>query len=440
MSRPAFIRRLSQALAVVWLVMGACSTGHSESFTFTTIAGVANDRESVDGTNTGATFLGPTGVSLNPAGELFIADGSAIRKSSPSGTNWIVTTLAGTAGTHGALDGTNTDAYFNAPQGLVSSGGSIFVADTLNHAIRKMVAIGTNWAVTTIAGQLATFGSGDGTNGTAHFKNPYGITADTAGSLYVSDTYNNLIRKITSSGTNWVVSTIAGATAGGTADGTNTDAKFKYPVGITADSGGNLFVADFQNHTIRRLTASGTNWITTTIAGLAGAPGSSDGTNTSARFSHPQGIAVSPVGYVYVADNDSNIVRVLKPFGTNWVVKTIGGQAGSVGSTDGTGSAARFSSPVGICLSQAGTLFLTEAINLLLRQGNLAVLLDLKVTAGKGVLSWPIGATGYVAQTSSSLINPGWSAVTNPMIQAGDTCFVTNNLSGPAGYFRLRKP
>lgn len=441
MARPSFIRRVSQALlAFLCLGPGVEPKSHSESFSFITIAGVANDREAVDGTNTGATFLGPTGVSLGPGGDLFIADGSAIRRASPSGTNWIVTTLAGTAPAHGAQDGTNTDAYFNAPYGLVSSGGSIFIADTLNHAIRKMVATGTNWVVNTIAGQLTSFGSGDGTNGFARFKNPYGITADGAGNLYVSDTYNNLIRKVTPSGTNWVVTTIAGVTAGGTVDGTNTDAKFKYPVGITADGAGNLFVSDFQNHTIRKLRPSGTNWITTTIAGLAGFAGSSDGSNTAARFSHPQGIAVSPVGYIYVADNDSNIVRVIKPFGTNWVVKTIAGLAGNAGSSDGTGSGAQFTSPVGICVSPAGTLFLTESINLLLRQGKLAVLLDFKVASGKGILSWPIGATGYVAQTSSRLINPNWTAATNPVTQLGDTCFVTNNVAGAAGYFRLFKP
>src|SRR5437868_123688 len=131
------------------------------------------------------------------------------------------------------------------------------VADGLNHSIRKVTPIGTNWVVTTIAG-TNVLGNSDGTNRSARFNHPYGITADPSGNVFVADTYNNTIRKLTSVGTNWVVTTIAGLpTVSGSADGTNSTARFSSPAALALDSGGNLYVADTMNHTIRQVSTVG---------------------------------------------------------------------------------------------------------------------------------------------------------------------------------------
>lgn len=139
-----------------------------------------------------------------------------------------------------------------------------------------------NW--TTIAG-YASSGSVDGTNSTARFSYPRSVAVDTNGNVYVADTLNSTIRKITSVGTNWVVNTIAGlAGSYGSADGTNSAARFAGPSGVTVDNGGNVYAADMGNDTIRKLTPVGTNWVVSTIAGMVTNSGSADGTNTAARF------------------------------------------------------------------------------------------------------------------------------------------------------------
>ena len=150
-------------------------------------------------------------------------------------------------------------------QGItVGTNGTLYVADTDNNTIRMVVPIGTNWVVTTIAGTVDAHGATDGTNLTAQFYAPSSIAVDHAGNLFVADSGNNTIREMVPAGTNWVVSTIAG-TAGttGYADGTNTDAQFDYPAALTVDANDNLFVADTLNNTIRKITPVGTNWVTT---------------------------------------------------------------------------------------------------------------------------------------------------------------------------------
>src|SRR5262249_14558236 len=138
---------------------------------------------------------------------------NAIRKVTPIGTNWVVTTLAGLAGTNtsGSANGTNGSARFSLPAALgVDTATNLFVADTGNNTIRKVTPVGTNWVVTSVAGSAGSAGSANGTNATALFNNPAGVAIDTAGNLWVTDAGNNTIRKITPVGTNWVVGTVAG--------------------------------------------------------------------------------------------------------------------------------------------------------------------------------------------------------------------------------------
>jgi ribosomal protein S11 len=136
------------------------------------------------------------------------------------------------------------------------------------------------------------------------------VAVDSVGNLYVTDTDNHTIRKVTPVGTNWVVTTLAGkAGSPGSADGTNSAARFNGPTSVTVDSAGNAYVSDYANDTIRKVTPVGTNWVVTTLAGLAGAAGSADGTGSAARFLHPGGGAVDSTGNVYVADYGNDTIR-----------------------------------------------------------------------------------------------------------------------------------
>ncbi|MEQ1934490.1 MAG: immunoglobulin domain-containing protein, partial [Fimbriimonadaceae bacterium] len=243
-----------------------------------------------------------------------------------------VTIFAGQAGWSGHTDGVGNIAKFSVPRGVaVDTSGNIFVADTGNHTIRKITPVG---AVNTLAGLAGSLGSADGTSSDARFYLPHGIAADNTGNLYVADTDNHTIRKITPDG---VVNTLAGlAGNSGSANGTASAARFCFPKGIAVDTSGNVYVADEANHTIRKITAGG---VVNTLAGLAGSSGSADGDTNSARFYFPDGVAVDKSGNVYVADTGNQTIRKITPAG---VVSTLAGLVGSRGSTDGVGSNAQF--------------------------------------------------------------------------------------------------
>jgi sugar lactone lactonase YvrE len=175
--------------------------------------------------------------------------------------------------------------------------------------------VGTNWVTTTIAGLATNWGSADGTNSDARFDSPDGVAVDTSGNLYVAEYGNSTIRKVAPVGTtNWVTSTIAGSAGHrGSADGTNSAARFYIPMGVAVDSAGNVYVADSYNHTIRKVSAVGTNWVTSTIGGTATNIGSADGIGSDARFHYPMGVAVDTNGNLYVADTYNNTIRLGVP-------------------------------------------------------------------------------------------------------------------------------
>jgi streptogramin lyase len=251
----------------------------------------------------------------------------------------VVTTLAGTAGATGSNDGTGGAAQFNSPEGLIVDGsGNVYVADTGNDTIRQITAAGV---VTTVAGSALAAGSTDGTGGAARFNGPQGIVIDKSGNLYVADTGNDTIRKISSGG---VVTTLAG-TAGvtGATDATGAAAQFDGPRGMAIDAAGNIYIADSTNATIRMLTAAG---IVTTIAGSPGAAGFADGTGTDARFDVPTGITIDSSGNLYVVDNLHAIIREITPAA---VVSTVAGYPGAHGVTLGA-LPGTFSNPVGIAI------------------------------------------------------------------------------------------
>ncbi|MGA2867488.1 MAG: NHL repeat-containing protein [Verrucomicrobiota bacterium] len=319
----------------------------------TTLAGLAGNSGSADGTGSAARFSGPTGVAVDSLGNVYVADtgNSRIRKLTPGG---VVTTLAGLAGTQGHADGTASAARFSHPEGVAVDGeGNVYVADCYNHTIRKVTPGGV---ATTLAGLAGSQGSADGTGSAAGFNYPGGVAVDSAGNVYVADTGNSTVRKVTPAG---VVTTLAGqAGSYGSADGTGSAARFDSPCGVAVDSAGNVFVADAWNHTIRKVTPGG---VVTTLAGLAGSPGSADGTGRAARFGSadrgPSGVAVDSAGNMYVADQGNCTIRKVTLGG---VVTTLAGLAGTLGSGDGSGSAARFTLPEGVAVDSAGNVYVAD--------------------------------------------------------------------------------
>ena len=322
------------------------------SLYFGTLAGTAGSSGSTDATGSAARFYLPIGVSVDTAGNVFVADyfNHTIRKVTSAG---VVTTLAGTARSSGSTDATGSAARFNSPYGVsVDSAGNVFVADLLNHTIRKVTSAGV---VTTLAGTAGSVGSTDATGSAARFNTPIGVSVDTAGNVFVTDYGNYTIRKVTSAG---VVTTLAGtARSSGSTDATGSAARFNSPYGVSVDSAGNVFVADLLNHTIRKVTSAG---VVTTLAGTAGSVGSTDATGSAARFNTPIGVSVDTAGNVFVIDYGNHTIRKVTSAG---VVTTEAGLAGSSGSNNGLGSAARFKNPYGVAVDTAGNVFVTDSNN-----------------------------------------------------------------------------
>jgi sugar lactone lactonase YvrE len=426
---------------------------YSTPYTFVTIAGAASITGTNDGTGASARFYFPEGITVDTHSNLYVADygNNAIRKVAPVGTNWVVTTIAGTAGSNGgSADGTNGVAQFNEPASITVDGlGQLYVADYGNDTIREVTPVGTNWVVSTIAGTALIGSSDDGTNGSAQFNSPSGITVDANGNLYVADSGNNTIRKVTPMGTNWVVTTIAGTNGingNGSTDGTNSVARFYGPSGITMDTLGNLYVADSANNTIRKVAPVGTNWVVTTIAGTAGSTGTSsaDGTNGSALFNSPYRITVDTSGNLYVADTYNHTIRKVAPVGTNWVVSTLAGVAdgSNGGSTDGTGASALFSYPDGIAVDGTGNLYVGDTGNSIIRKGQIAAVLavpnlTIGLTAPNSVvISWP-NLGSYTLQSNADLTTTNWVNYGGAVTTSNGTNSVT--IPPPVGnlFFRL---
>jgi hypothetical protein len=316
--------------------------------TVSTIAG-SGASGSLDGPALSATFNLPNCVAVDALGSIYVADlnNNKIRKI----TNGIVSTYAGT-GAAGSTDGNAASASFNSPGRIVlDASGNLYVSDINNNKIRKISSSGI---VSTLAGN-GIAGYVDGPGSTASFNNPVGITIDALGNLYLADVGNKKIRKITPSG---AVSTVAGSGATGSTDGIATSASFSFPYGIAIDAFNNLYIADYGNHKIRKITPSG---IVSTFAG-SGIDGNVDGIGTLASFSSPCAITIDVSGNLYVSD--VNKIRKVTPEGE---VSTIAGSELS-GSQDGIGSLARFSSAWGTAIDKLGNLYVADRNNYRIRK------------------------------------------------------------------------
>jgi hypothetical protein len=413
-----------------------------------TFAGTAGMVGSTDGTGAAARFNTPTGVATDSAGNVYVADTETIRKITPAG---VVTTFAGTSGIYGSSDGTGAAARFDSPSGVAAdSAGNVYVADDGNATIRKITPAGV---VTTFAGTAAVIGSSDGTSAGASFDNPSGVTTDSAGNVYVADTFNDIIRKVTPAG---VVTTFAG-TAGlsGSTDEAGAAARFDVPTGVATDAAGDVYVADsgfkpvypccfdFGNDVIRKITPAG---MVSTFAGTAGMGGSSDGVGAAARFKVPTAVAIDSSGNAYVADTANDTIRKITPAGA---VSTFAGTAGVSGSSNGTGGAALFNNPGGVATDSAGDVYVADTDNDIIRKITPAgVVTTLAGTAGLKGSADGVGAAArfdspqgvtidraanvYVADTGNDLIRKVTPAgvVTTIVGQPGESGFLPGPLPG----------
>jgi sugar lactone lactonase YvrE len=335
---------------------GQSATGpvltYDTSWIVSTIAGSTNGY--LDGPASSAQFSDPTGVCVDKAGNVYVADmgNFRIRKIS---TNGQVTTLAG--GTKGTADGIGTAAQFETPTSVaVDDNGRLYITDSYADRIKKYDP--STGAVTTIAG--GTEGKMDGPAATAQLYYPYGIAVSADGQYpFWCDEANNNIR-ILSGG---VVSTVAGNTCySGHTDGPNRTATFQTPMALCIDANFNVYVADSYSQAIRVIPTS--DWIVRTIAGDTLRQGSKDGIGREAQFFAPSGICLSPNGNLYVSDTYNHEIRQVTMSG---VVTTIAGST-TPGNVDGSGTAARFHTPWNIAVDSKGALYVADSDNNTIRK------------------------------------------------------------------------
>jgi len=440
-SSPTVARTAFAHLAILALAFPAAAPGQvlTNPYTFTTFAGLAQNTGATNGTGTAARFGSPYGIAVGPTGNIYVGDPAEETVRMITSAR-VVTTLAGTAQSNGSANGLGTAATFNGVSGIaLDSSGNLYVADTNNDLIRK---IAPDTTVTTYAGTAGSAGSTDGTGVAAKFNLPSDLAVDGSGNLYVADTGNNTIRRIAPGG---IVTTFAGtAGAGGSSDGTGAAASFLGPRGVAVDPSGNVYVADTRNFTIRVITPAR---VVTTLAGVAGSFGSTDGVGASARFGSffggPFGLALDKSGNIYVSDTGNETIRMIAAGG---VVTTIAGTPGAYGSLDATGASASFNTPVGIGVDSSGAVYLADFDNSTVRRGATAIagyLIDLSVRASAGtgaqtlIVGFSIGGTGTsgskpilvrgIGPTLASFGVTGVLADPQVSLLSGSTILQTNN-------------
>jgi sugar lactone lactonase YvrE len=326
----------------------------------TILAGDASQlADGIDGIGAAAHFSNPDGLALDDQGHLYVADDFAIR--SVEILSGEVSTLAGSAGPTGSSDGIGTAARFFQPMGATSDGqGHLFIADRRTSIIRS-VEIATG-LVTTLAGVPFKDDSTDGTGAEARFNFPVGLATDGQGNLFVSDTDSRTIRRVVIA--TGAVSTVAGQANDPSAsvDGIGEAARFSFPYGLASDGRGALFIID--GNAIRTM-AIATKEVRT-LAGSADEKGAVDGVGEIARFNGPSGIAADGEGHLFVADTANQTIRMISV--STKEVSTVAGVVGEVGSSDGVGAAARFDRPFGIASDGLGNLLVADYGNHAIRK------------------------------------------------------------------------
>jgi uncharacterized protein (TIGR03437 family) len=341
----------------------------------------------------------PTGVTVDPSSNMFISDTLNLRLRKVA--NNVISTAAGNGlFSYGGDGGAAASAQLNAPQGVaVDPSGNLYIADTSNNAIRKVAA---NGIISTVAGTGISGGAAAG-NGANQFNGPLGMAADSGGNVYIADSQNARVVKLSSGGIQTVVAGSGTAGYGGDG-GAATSAQFNSPTGVAVDSSGNLYIADFGNNRIRKVSASGT---VTTIAGNGNSGYSGDGgLATGALLNLAQGVAVDGAGNVYIADTGNNAIRRVTPAGiintialivnpvaiatdslgnlyvtdagslvyqiyplSNPIVVTIGGNGSNGYAGDGgLGTSAQLNGPTGVAVDTHGNIFVADTSNNAVRE------------------------------------------------------------------------
>ncbi len=374
-----------------------------------TLAGSPGKQGTADGTGLAARLYGPHSIAVDGSGNVWLGDGQAIRRITPLG---VVSTVAGSITQAGYADGSGSAVRFLGPEDLsVDGSGNVFVADTgfdpvtsMSAAVRKVTPAGVVSTVATDCGSIGmsyiagvavdsldnVYVANTGNNAICKLtpsgaasvlipdgsglQEPRGLAVDGSGNVYVADAFNEVVRKIRQSPSVSMSTLAGGLVQRGFVDAVGSSARFRRPNGVAVDTSGNVYVADEENHAIRKITPGGT---VSTLAGLGPDFGHVDGAGSVARFFGPMASAADRSGNLYVLDAYNFVVRKITPAG---VVSTLAGAAGERGNLDGTGSEARFAfegpgddtrtdrSPLGMAIDGGGNLYVTDRDNDSLRR------------------------------------------------------------------------
>lgn len=423
------MKYFSPQLVVFALVVFALVRAVQGQDAVISLAGQPQVPGALNGPGTNALFNQPAGLVIAANGTVYVAD-SANHAIRAIATNGVVTTFAGQLGVPGSQDGPGTNAQFFAPSALALDGnGNLLVSDTGNATLRRITPVG---AVTTLAGLAGQPGFADGPAASAQFGAPLGLAVATNGAIYVADGGNHLIRVLTGGS----VSTFAG-TPGvwGTANGLGTNAQFNAPCGLAFAPSGNLFVSDANNDTIRQITPSGQ---VTTYAGTPGVDGTNDGPAATAKFCRPAELAFDPAHNLIVADSFNHTLRQISP---NGFVTTISGKAGNYSSAAGLNGAGRYFNPYGLAFNTNGLLLVADTYNQMIRQ----VLVPFQATlqlAGHPptiTLTWPaVVGQKYQVQYTTSLTGT-WTNLSAVLTATAHTLSQTDllNPAQPQRHYRV---
>ena len=335
----------------------------------------------------------------------------------------IITTIAGNGIAGGSGEGVPAlEATLNAPASLaIDIAGNVYVADAFNHRIRRVAPDGV---ITTVAGTGEAGSDGDGGQARdARLRRPLGVAVDAAGALYVADTYNHRIRKVTAAG---VITTVAGMGEAGFAGdgGSGAAAMLAYPTGVAVAADGALYIADTGNHRVRKLAADGT---ITTVAGTGAAGFNGDGGPAAlARLNSPRDVAVTDDGALYIVDRENRRIRLVDADG---LIRTVAGTGSSGFNGDrGDATQATLRAPYGVALDSRGNLYIADTFNHRIRKvtpaGGITTVAGSERfgfsgdgwPAGQAALHYPLGVAVdiagnlYVADTFNHRVRKVWSS------------------------------
>ena len=376
-----------------------------------------------NGPATGAQLNGPTGVAADSAGNLYIADlgNNRIRKVS----NGVITTVAGNGTpSYSGDDGPATSAQLNGPSGVaVDSAGNVYIVDEGNSRIRKV----SNGVITTVAGGGSVLGD-NGPATSAQLNGPSSVSADSIGDLYIADTGDNRIRKVS----NGAITTVAGNGNPLGDNGTATSAELSNPSGVAVDSAGELYIADLGNNRIRKVS----NGVITTVAGNGTAGYSGDnGPATGAQLYGPSGVALDSAGNLYIADTSNNRIRKI----SNGVITTVAG-GGSVLGDNGPATSAQLNGPTGVAVDSAGNLYIADTVSSRVREVSNGVITTVATDWLANPLGVAVDSAGdlFIADTGNERILKISNGATT--IVAGNGTWGYSGDNGPATSAQLNRP